>query len=305
MIKRSSVSIGIPAHNEEANIEALLRQLIEQKKDQFFLKEILVVCDGCTDKTSDIVTKFAKKYPKVRLVNDGLRKGKAKRIQEIFEMFKGDFLVCMDADMKLGCIDALDHMVSAFYKDVKVGLVSARDLPLPEKGVIARAIVLGNEIWYLTRENINKGDTVHNIHGCVYALRKSFAKALMFPPSLNGDDHYLYWSAKQLGYKFKFVKEATFYYKSTDNLKDFYRQSSRFVNVKLEMIQIFGNSIKDGYIVPRQAKLNALKKVFLREPFLFFLAVCIQFGTKFTKYFYKNERGAIWTTALSTKVNLN
>ena len=52
------VSIGIMAYNEEKNIGNLLKTLLKQNLS--FVKEIIVVNSGSTDKTAKIVKKFTK-----------------------------------------------------------------------------------------------------------------------------------------------------------------------------------------------------------------------------------------------------
>ena len=51
MRKKLTVTIGIPAYNEEANVRNLLVSLLAQKETNFKLQEIIVVSDGSTDKT--------------------------------------------------------------------------------------------------------------------------------------------------------------------------------------------------------------------------------------------------------------
>jgi glycosyltransferase involved in cell wall biosynthesis len=55
-------SIIIPAHNEEQVIAKTLSQLLCDKSDH---NEIIVVCNGCSDKTEEIVQSF---FPKVILI---------------------------------------------------------------------------------------------------------------------------------------------------------------------------------------------------------------------------------------------
>ena len=52
--KKYKVSIAISALNERENIDCVLRDIIEQKKDGWLLEEILVYCDGCTDDTEEV-----------------------------------------------------------------------------------------------------------------------------------------------------------------------------------------------------------------------------------------------------------
>ena len=48
-------SIGIMAHNEEANVGPMLGALVSQPTATVTLAEIVVVASGCTDRTESIV----------------------------------------------------------------------------------------------------------------------------------------------------------------------------------------------------------------------------------------------------------
>src|SRR3990167_4698425 len=90
--KKKTFSIGIPAYNEEENIENLLNSIIRQKKKNFILESIYVVNDGSNDKTSDIVMKIEQKCPALHLISDGKRKGKIKRLSEILNLNTSDII---------------------------------------------------------------------------------------------------------------------------------------------------------------------------------------------------------------------
>jgi glycosyltransferase involved in cell wall biosynthesis len=52
---RQGASIVIPAHNEERSIGRLLREFVNTAEDEL---EIIVVCNGCSDRTADIARSF-------------------------------------------------------------------------------------------------------------------------------------------------------------------------------------------------------------------------------------------------------
>ena len=52
------ISVGIMAFNEEKNIGRLLKAILSQKLNQIKITEIIVVSDGSTDKTDEIVKNF-------------------------------------------------------------------------------------------------------------------------------------------------------------------------------------------------------------------------------------------------------
>ena len=74
--KSLSVSIGICAYNEEQNIGGLLSALLKQRAKTVLIKEIIVVSSACTDNTDWIVKEYSKKYKRVKLVTQKVRKGK-------------------------------------------------------------------------------------------------------------------------------------------------------------------------------------------------------------------------------------
>jgi len=53
-----TISVGIMAYNEEANIRGLLNAVIDQKIQEGTVSEIFIVSSGSRDKTNDIVREF-------------------------------------------------------------------------------------------------------------------------------------------------------------------------------------------------------------------------------------------------------
>ena len=96
------VSVLIPARNEEQNILKLLKDLSVQDYHNY---EVLVFDDQSTDHTADIVTSFAEKNKKVRLINSkGLPNGwlgKNNACHSLAMKAKGDYLLFLDADVRI------------------------------------------------------------------------------------------------------------------------------------------------------------------------------------------------------------
>ena len=94
-MQSSSVSVIIPAYNEAAAIGDVLLELtrggINEKTDDF---EIIVINDGSSDNTADIVEGF----PQVRLINHRKNKGYGAAIKTGIRESKGDLIVWYDAD---------------------------------------------------------------------------------------------------------------------------------------------------------------------------------------------------------------
>lgn len=94
--KDGKVSIVVPAHNEEENIESTLTEL----SDCFRSAEIIVVCNGCTDRTYEIARKV--KRPGIRVMNFHERIGKGGAILEGFREASGEIVGFVDADGSFG-----------------------------------------------------------------------------------------------------------------------------------------------------------------------------------------------------------
>lgn len=86
------ISIVIPAHNEEENIEATITEIA----DHFRNSQIIVVCNGCVDRTFEIARKI--KRPNVDVLNYHERLGKGGAILEGFKHANGDIVGFVDAD---------------------------------------------------------------------------------------------------------------------------------------------------------------------------------------------------------------
>lgn len=94
--KFPTVSVVIPARNEEQNIDKLLRALLQQDFPAEKL-EIIVVDDHSEDQTAAIVTSFSK-VRLLQLREEGLNSYKKKALEKGVAAARGELIVCTDAD---------------------------------------------------------------------------------------------------------------------------------------------------------------------------------------------------------------
>ncbi|RMF05978.1 glycosyltransferase family 2 protein [Candidatus Woesearchaeota archaeon] len=107
------VSIAVPAYNEEEAIEATLKSLVSLDYPTDKL-EIIVVNDGSTDRTEQIVTEFAEKHQNrnIKLISQK-NAGKGAALNRALSEAKGQFFVVMDADSFVKP-DALKKLLAYF-----------------------------------------------------------------------------------------------------------------------------------------------------------------------------------------------
>lgn len=94
------VSIIIPVFNEDRYLHALLTTVIKAPVCKLY-KEIIVINDGSTDRTSDILEKWQKKRLKnLYIFSQRKNKGKGSALRLGFKKSKGDLIIIQDADLE-------------------------------------------------------------------------------------------------------------------------------------------------------------------------------------------------------------
>ena len=99
MSKTPKLSIVIPAYNEEKRIRKTLikyhNHFSEKYGDDF---EMIIVTDGCKDKTPDIVREFSQKFQNIKHLSFARRLGKGGSIIQGFKVARGELIGFVDAD---------------------------------------------------------------------------------------------------------------------------------------------------------------------------------------------------------------
>ena len=299
--QKKTLSIGISVYNEAETIENLLISIIRQKKNNFNLEAIYVICDGTNDGTDKIVEKLIKKFPVIRLLNDSKRKGKIKRLSELFKLNSSDIIMVLDGDVILSNVGVIFEIVKYFEKNETV-LVSANNQPIYGETFIGRVINYSVYIWYLARLRFNNGDNIHNARSCCLALSKKFAVKINFPSQIRSSGRYLYLLSQQEKLKFSFAVKSIVLYREPNNLGDYVMQKRRAPLSKDKFEQIFGRRVKNKFKIPLKYKLLAVLEAFIHNPLLFISFVAVKFLIKKLPYRNINSKNtAIWETVTSTK----
>ncbi|NTU73287.1 glycosyltransferase family 2 protein [Candidatus Roizmanbacteria bacterium] len=93
------LSIIIPVYNEEKTISALLKRVHGASLPQGVEKHIVVVDDGSTDRSVEVVTSLKSIGP-IRIVKHPKNKGKGAAVRSGLEKADGDIILIQDADLE-------------------------------------------------------------------------------------------------------------------------------------------------------------------------------------------------------------
>ncbi len=98
----STLSIIIPAYNEEKTISVILDKIISVQLIDNIQKEIIIVDDKSTDKTCDIINEYVYKNDNlnIKFCSHNINKGKGAALQTGIENATGTFLIIQDADLE-------------------------------------------------------------------------------------------------------------------------------------------------------------------------------------------------------------
>lgn len=223
-MKKPSLTIGIPAHNEAKNIGSLLRQLLMQEYKNLHLDKILIYSDGSTDATVSIIRKI--KSSKIKVIANPKRNGISFGLNRILNFAKSDILLLLDADISVTDIKFIEKITAPIIRH-EADLVSARLMEFEPTNFYSRMLWVSQQVKNKIFETINKGDNLFNCKGPARAFSQKLYTQIVFPNNI-ANDAYSYVRNYDLGQKFTYVKNAVIYYRLVDNFKDHQKQSLRF-----------------------------------------------------------------------------
>jgi glycosyltransferase involved in cell wall biosynthesis len=95
-----SISIIIPAYNEQTRLPVTLRRVTQYlQEDKWDFHEILVVDDGSTDSTADAANSFAGANPNIFVLSNPGNRGKGYSVRHGMLKARGEWRLFSDADL--------------------------------------------------------------------------------------------------------------------------------------------------------------------------------------------------------------
>lgn len=168
-----TVTVVIPAYNEESEIVATVVNKFDQEYPPDRL-QVMVVSDGSTDRTDEIVGGLAQRYgDRLALVRQEPRQGKTQAMNLAIQYISSDIVVFADAN-SIYATDAIQQLVNNFA-DLSVGYVTGQ----MKYGNQASTGIGGGSSSYMSYENTlrmweSKIGSVVGVDGGIDAIRRQY-----------------------------------------------------------------------------------------------------------------------------------
>ena len=198
-----SLSVVMVVRNEAAGLERKLKNLTELDYPHE-LSEIVVVSDGSTDATNQILN-YHSADRRVRVILNPDARGKAAGLNDAIAAARGDIVVFTDARQQIER-DAIRLLVTQFA-DPQVGCASG-ELMLgdPDSGEATRGMGLYWRIEKSIREMESASGSVVGATGALYAVRRKLLTPI--PEGTVLDDVYIPMQVVRHGFRVTFVPSA-------------------------------------------------------------------------------------------------
>ncbi len=292
-----SVTVLIPAHNEESVIvQTVSSVLLSDLKDL----HIIVVNDGSTDRTGELLETNFSHEPRVRIIHQ-VNRGKAAALNAAMSLADTEIVVTIDADTEIEA-DAIGKLVRHF-SDPTVGAVAGN----VKVGNRSRWLTRWQALEYITSQNMEKRafdllNCITVVPGALGAWRK---KAIGAAGGITADtvaeDADLTIAIRRLGWRVSYDEEAIAWTEAPETAGQLIRQRFRWTFGTLQSFWKHGDTL----LRPKYGTLGwiALPNIFVFQLVLPLISPVIDlmfFGSLFLwglAQFRVTRLPQLWTTA--------
>jgi poly-beta-1,6-N-acetyl-D-glucosamine synthase len=227
LIDLPQVSVLVPAYNEEKTVLRTLQSIdaIEYPKDKM---EVIIINDGSTDKTEEIVQNYIKDKENFKIISQK-NQGKATGLNNALKVVTGEYFACLDAD---SFVDpwTLRKML-AMYQKSKDDLVIVTPAMKVEKprNILQRIQWLEYIVIIFIARLTSQLDSLYVAPGPFSLYRTSIIRKIGgFDVKNITEDQEIAYRIQKKNYKIKQCFDGYVYTTAPHKLKPFYQQRRRW-----------------------------------------------------------------------------
>ena len=237
-------SIGICASDGAPKLLDLLNVIRSEEFPKYLgLNKIVIVASGCEPQVLSLLRQLAEKDPRINLLEEPERNGKAEALNKIIQQCEGDHILFVNSDA-LPQSGSISKLFRALKNDPSVGIVSA--CPVLDAGA-KEGTTFGVEelMWSVHNEAsllLNHMKISNHSSDEMMLVRSSALETL--PKNLVNDGAYLAGRAKLKGYLIKFCEDAKVGIDVPSRLSDLISQRRRIIYGHMQVKRLTGSSPK-------------------------------------------------------------
>jgi glycosyltransferase involved in cell wall biosynthesis len=120
------LSVVVPAHNEELNLRGTVGQVAQSLERLGCAFEVIVVDDGSTDRTAEVVESLGQSDGRIRLSSNRANFGIARSFSHGASLARGEWVILIPADLAMDPLQIGEFLAAGESADIVVGLRSDR-----------------------------------------------------------------------------------------------------------------------------------------------------------------------------------
>ncbi|MEK3936259.1 glycosyltransferase [Sporosarcina sp. FSL W7-1349] len=287
MVNLPTVSVFIPAHNEEVVIGQTLQAMsrLYYPKDKL---EVIVINDNSSDRTGEIADSFAEKYPFIRVIETKLPNrgiGKSSALNEAMQQSESDVIVVYDADNTPEKM-AVWYLVMGLVNDPKAAAMVGKFRVINAKQTWLTRFINIETICFqwMAQGGRWKWFKVATIPGTNFAIRRSVMEQLGgWDVKALAEDTELTVRVYDLGHHIRFFPAAITWEQEPETLNVWWKQRTRWARGNQYVVLKFLGQL---FKLKRKRIIFDLFYFFFTY-FLFFFGVILSNGLFIINLFYE------------------
>jgi len=236
------VTVMIPAFNEETVIERAVRGVLASTEVRL---EVIVIDDGSSDATSDVVRTAFADEPRVRLLTleNG---GKARALNQGLALATGEIVVALDADTQFE--PTTIARLARWFVDPALGAVAGN----AKVGNRVNLITRWQALEYITAQNLERRalarlNAMTVVPGAVGAWRLEAIRSVGgYPDDTLAEDQDLTIAIQRAGWRIDYDQYAVAWTESPESFKGLAKQRFRWAYGTLQCLWKHGSVITGG-----------------------------------------------------------